>query len=333
MTGEGSACGLSQGTVKCWGYRQGELAGAGERDSPVPLIVPGLGSAPTKISAGSYHTCAITSAGALMCWGDNNNGRLGDGTGTKRPVPVQVLGLSSGVVDVSAGGSHTCAILTGGTMKCWGYGFGGQLGQGQSASSSRPVDVVGISGATAVSAGDDMTCAITGGGRLQCWGGGQGRLGNGSAQASLTPVDVPAFGSGTRAVSLGYHHACALTAAGAVSCWGRNQEGQLGDGTTSDRLSPTPVSGLSSGVKSVAAGTYRSCAVTAADTVQCWGAGFGATPVTVGGLSSVTSLDAGGGFLCAIAGGVFKCAGGSNSAGELGDGTRNPSSSPVNVLW
>ena len=124
----------------------------------------------------------------------------------------------------------------------------------------------------ALAAGRVYTCAVTAAGGVQCWGRNDfGNLGDGSTTDRSTPVPVSGLGSGVIALAAGDAHTCALTAAGAVRCWGHNGIGQLGDGSTTDRSTPVPVSGLGSGVVALAAGASHTCALTAAGAVQCWG--------------------------------------------------------------
>ena len=339
------------GGLKCWGRNNnGQLGNNSTTTSPVPVAVSGLSSGIARVAVGENHTCAVTTAGGLKCWGYGAYGQLGnDATLSNKSFPVDVLGMTSGVASVSAGFAHTCAVTTAGGLKCWGNGAYGQLGNDASFSSKpTPVDVLGMtSGVASVSAGAYHTCAVTISGGLKCWGDDSyGQLGNDVTLTSKpTPVDVLGMTSGVAGVSAGAYHACAVTAAGGLKCWGRDATGQLGDASTSDKPTPVDVRLLSSGVASVSAGGAHTCAVTTTRDLKCWGSsGFGAlgignasgnltTPVAVTGLSSgVTNVSAGGSHACAVTtAGDLKCWGW-DAYGQLGnDAALSNTSSPVNV--
>ena len=182
------------------------------------------------ISAGGFHTCALTSAGGAKCWGWNIFGQLGDGTNIDRNRPVHVSGLSTGVVEVSAGDLHTCALTTVGGVKCWGQNHVGEVGDGTNFNRNAPVDVSGLtSGVATVSAGNAYTCALSTAGGVTCWGDNFfGQLGDGTNNNRNVPVDVTGLTSGVAAISAGNQHTCALTTAGGVKCWGQNLDGQFG---------------------------------------------------------------------------------------------------------
>jgi alpha-tubulin suppressor-like RCC1 family protein len=262
----------SGGILRCWGDNwHGQLGDGTTTDRLTPVPVSGLGSV-VAVVAGWRHTCALTSAGEVWCWGDNSNGQLGDGTMTDRLTPVPVSGLDSGVVAVAAGSGHTCALTSAGEVSCWGYNGQAQLGDGTMTNRLTPVPVSGLdSGVVAVAAGASVTCALTDAGEAWCWGSNSnGQLGDGSVMERSTPVPVSGLENDVVAVAAGGHHACAHTSAGEVSCWGYNGEAQLGDGTTTDLLTPVPVSGLGS-VVAVAAGSYQTCAQMRNGAVSCWG--------------------------------------------------------------
>ena len=341
----------SGGRVKCWGWNGYGQLGDGTTDSrTTPMDVSGLASGVIGVAAGRYHTCAVTAGGGVKCWGSNGRGQLGDGTTTDRLTPVDVSGLGSGVSALAAGAEHTCAVTAGGGVKCWGYNGYGQLGDGTTIGRTTPVDVNGLgSGVSVVAAGRYHTCVMTAGG-VKCWGGNSnGQLGDGTTQSRTTPVDVSGLGSGVTAVAAGESHTCAVMDAvhgGGVKCWGYNYRGQLGDGTTTDRLVPVDVSGLANGVSAVAAGTYHSCAMKAEGGVKCWGfnifgqlgdgtAGDRNVPTDVSGLASgVSGVAAGGDHTCAVMdtvrGGGLKCWG-NNGSGQLGNGTTDKHTTPVEV--
>jgi len=144
---------------------------------------------------------------------------------------------------ISTGSGHTCALVGGGTVGCWGAGTNGQLGNGGTVESPVPVEVSSLTGATAVSAGTDHTCAIVGGGTIRCWGAGtRGQLGYGGTTSYPVPVEVSSL-TGATALSAGRegtYHTCAL-GGGAVRCWGEGFSGQLGNGGNSGATTPVVI--------------------------------------------------------------------------------------------
>ncbi|MFB9066769.1 RCC1 domain-containing protein [Pseudofulvimonas gallinarii] len=240
--GMNHSCALtSTGGVKCWGANGfGQLGDGTDTNRLSPVNVSGLSSGVQAISAGGEHTCALTTAGGVRCWGNNDYGQIGDGSTTQRSTPVNVSGLTSGVQAISAGRFHTCAVLTTGAVRCWGINEDGQLGDGSTIDRSTPVNVSGFStGGHAVAAGALHTCAVTTGGAARCWGyNGWGQLGNGTTTSSLVPVNVTGLSSGVLAIAAGGSHSCAAGTDGRARCWGGNEYGQLGDDTWNDSTTP-----------------------------------------------------------------------------------------------
>ena len=365
--------GADAGKVKCWGLNDyGQLGDGTTTDRLEPVFVSGLTDV-EQITLGYNHACALigtgVDAGKVKCWGTNFSGQLGDGTTTSSSTPVFVSGLAN-VRKISAGTFFTCAVLGAGAgvdadkVKCWGDNGQGQLGDGTYSYRLTPVFVSGLTDVEQISLGYIHVCALIGSGvdagKVKCWGNNNaGIFGNGTTTSSSTPVFVSGLTDAVQ-VAVGEGHTCALLGAGAgsdagkVKCWGENGYGQLGDGTTTGRLTPVFVSGLIDVEKIFfGKGRYHSCALLGAGAgadagkVKCWGvnnngqlgdgtANDSSLPVFVSGLTNISQLAAGEAHSCALMGsgvdtGQVKCWG-SNYKGELGNTLMSSAqSTPVSV--
>jgi alpha-tubulin suppressor-like RCC1 family protein len=293
---------------------------------------------PTRgISAGAYHTCAVTSFGAVTCWGWNEVGGLGNGTTVDSLVPVPVVGLSSGVVTVGSNYNHSCALLASGSVKCWGRNGDGQLGDGTKTPRTTPVAVKNLPSVIGIGVGKDRGCAYTAAGSVYCWG----RVTN--TKVNLKAVQVKNL-SGVVSLAVGKGFACALTGEGTVKCWGKNNQGQLGNGGSTDSSTPVAVTGLPNGVLAISASGDFACALTSPSSAKCWAEndhgqlGDGTTierhvPVAVQAPGTeLVAITVGANHACTLSmTGAVRCWG-RNEYGELGNGTMVESHVPVDVL-
>ena len=339
-----------------------QLSIGGVVSNSVTIAVNGpAGPSGSTIAGGEQHTCALTSAGAVLCWGSNANGELGNGTTTKSLTPVPVTGLSSGVVAVSAGSAFSCALTHGGTVMCWGVNTTGNLGNGTTTDSDIPVQVLDVAGTgtlggvVAISAGQYHVCAVTNTGAVLCWGDNAfGELGpEPSGFRTGLPNQVTGIPADIVAISAGSYFTCALTSTSAAWCWGSSGDGQLGAGPNLPNSNPVAVLDVAgtaplSGVAQISAGFNDTCAITNAGATLCWGAnqsgevGNGTNtqvdiPVPVlnlagtSPLSGVTAVVSGENHACGLtsAGGVLCW--GDPFNGELGNNYAHSSEIPVQV--
>jgi len=265
---------LVSGQVRCWGFNNGGQLGDGTTTGrPRPVGVRSTnGTAPltdaVQLSVGAHHACVTLESGQARCWGVGEHGRIGDGTQIDRKRAVVVRnetgrGPLTGVRQVVAGGTHTCALVSGGQVRCWGLNAAHQLGtQGPATQRLLPVIVrvrtgsqPPFTGAVALGTANNTTCAVLASGQVRCWGDdGQAELGNGPATGQIGPVAVrsPAGGidpppgpgnlTGITQVGGGGDHLCARRANGRAYCWGANGSGQIGFGSNNDPVHrPTSV--------------------------------------------------------------------------------------------
>lgn len=228
---------LNTGVVKCWGNNTNGQLGIGSLDNqPAPVQVVGL-SGVSAIDLGSRHACAIAS-GAVHCWGSSEFFQVGSIRLNifEFPLPEPVHGLSSGAIAIAAGTSHTCAVLSDGSAKCWGLNNGGELGIGYTGQGSLPENVVGLPATVSSIAPDTHTCAILSDGAAWCWGWNlEGELGRGEIfDYSVTPAPVEGLPGRVTEIATGVYSTCALLDNGRLMCWGSNADSQLGAGIDDD---------------------------------------------------------------------------------------------------
>jgi alpha-tubulin suppressor-like RCC1 family protein len=370
---------VAGGSVECWGDNVFGTLGNGTDDGPsacpgqgpcslVPVQVNGITNA-TQVTAGIFDACALLVSHEIECWGYNGYGELGDGTTTGpamckgsdpcSPVPTQVSGIDN-AAQVAAGSYDVCAVLTDGTVDCWGES---NLGNGTTGSSDLPTPVTGITNATQVAVGGVDTCGLLATGHVECWGDNTyGQLGDGSTASSFTPEPVSGITDAVAVASSGAG-ACALLAGGSIKCWGYNADGGLGTGTDigpdtcdgeSCSTTPVVVAGITTATQLGPDGDNETCAILAGGQVQCWGDNISgqlgngtttgpetcaggeacsATPVDVTALTDTTHVSTGDGpSPCAVASnGTIRCWG-YNANGQLGDGGTADSSLPQYVM-
>ncbi len=263
---------LNDGTVRCWSDNAfGQLGDGSREDRYPPATTANLNNA-VEVHAGRTSTCALTQDATVQCWGSNAAGQLGDNEPWFRLSPTPVPGLQSGVQSIATGASHSCALLSNGSVRCWGSNSRGQVGVGDTERQPIPVNVAGLSNVSQISAGRSHSCAVTQGSQALCWGSNEfGQIGVEALPDQLTPTVVSGLVSGAAMIEAGDFHTCASTASGAAQCWGRNIESQLGDASLSNQTAPVQVIDLRSGVTSVTAGGFHSCASTNDGSAFCWG--------------------------------------------------------------
>ncbi|MCB9659777.1 MAG: hypothetical protein H6726_19165 [Sandaracinaceae bacterium] len=300
--GEAHSCAvLNDGAVWCWGRNtNGQLGDGSTIRRTVPVASVGVTDA-AQLGAGADFTCVRTTGGAVRCWGSNGSGQSGVGTSGGNTLLASTAAIELGVLDVSVGFAHVCAVRTSGTVECWGYGETGRVTglTWDHASYRTPQTVAGVSGALRVAAGDQHTCALIDDGSQLCWGGNQfGQCGRGSTfwGGGESPGAVANLDA-TTAIEAGTNHSCAVDGDGTIWCWGPNADGRIGDGSTDNALSPRAVQGITDALE-VTAGGSHTCALSEQGAVWCWGralegqlgdgttggaGGYRAAPVTVVG--------------------------------------------------
>ena len=270
---------LDEGSRRCWGRTHAGLPGA--------ELPPALASA-RQLVLGRLHGCALERSGEVSCWGGDHFGQLGDGRapgcgdevrrGQQEPSPVPGV---SGATAIAMGDTGTCALLEGGDLSCWGSVGLEPTGEGRPRCQPTPIE--GLAEVDQVVLGSHHGCARRRDGTVWCWGANAiGQLGimregttpsgpgGGGRSPRRGPTRVTGLDDVVELASFGRAHSCARRRGGQVLCWGRNNEGQLGDGTTTSRDAPVPVEGLDDAL-ALAAGYDFTCALRRGGEVLCWG--------------------------------------------------------------
>jgi cysteine-rich repeat protein len=293
---------LATGAVRCWGsgilgnlgYANGNTIG--DNETPASAGDVPVGGTVVQIAAGREHTCALLDTGAIRCWGNDLGGRLGYANGNvigdnETPASAGDVAVGGTVVQIAAGDAHTCALLDTGAVRCWGRGYSGRLGYGNTnniGDNETPTSVgdVPVGGTVVqIAAGGEHTCAVLDTGAVRCWGYGfLGRLGyanNDDIGDDETPAsvgDVPVGGTVVQ-IAAGSQHTCAVLDTGAVRCWGHGSNGMLGYGhqaSIGDNETPASAGNVNLGGTAVqiAAGGGHTCARLDTGAIRCWGYGF-----------------------------------------------------------
>lgn len=368
----------ANGRVRCWGANGARQLGDGTTtptSRPV-LVKNAAGTAPMgnviQVSQGGNHACAVLASRQVRCWGSNAEGGIGWNQAGSPIHAATVVGVETAslnnVRQVSAGFAHTCAVLMGGQVRCWGRNVEGQLGNGSNSDTSRPVaveDVDGngpLDGVVQVSAGKHFTCATFANGRIVCWGEGiAGQLGNDATSSSNLPVRVVGLsGSGflgnAAEVQAGELHACARVNSGRVYCWGNDAFGELGNGTAPGDDKPVEVTvpgpAPLTRVTALGVGDDHGCARISSGRVRCWGRNDHGQlgdrtldnrvrAVTMTNLSGTDyfgdaatgpgAMSGGVDHFCLRRAGAQVACVGHNQHGQLGDGTTQSTTRPVGV--
>jgi alpha-tubulin suppressor-like RCC1 family protein len=348
--GQHSLVAMSSGRVKAWGCNDyGQVGNISSNYITAPVSVDGVSNV-VAVAGGQHHSVALLSDGTIRTWGLNDEGQLGNDSNISSNIPVIVSGITNavaidcGVSDVpAAGGNHTLALLSDGTVVAWGSNDYGQLGNNSTVDSNVPIAVIGITDAVAIAAGGQHSLAVLSDGTVKAWGRNQsGCLGNSSIEDSDHPVNVGGISTAV-SVAAGARHSLALLSDGTAKAWGDDSLGQLGDLYHGWSWSPVTVE-LMPYAEALSAGAAHSAALMNPNSICMWGAdlygqlGIGkitqglAMPMYVGGINTAVDIACGKFHTLALLSDGTVMAWGRNDDGELGNGSLDTSPSPVMVF-
>jgi alpha-tubulin suppressor-like RCC1 family protein len=333
----------SDGSVWAWGSNERSQLGTEATDSAIqPQRVSGIENA-LGVAAGKYHSLALLEDGTVVAWGRNVNGQLGNGTEDDSPVPVSVTGLAD-VIAIAAGDFHNMALTSNGSVWAWGKNTYGQLGNDDTQPSSIPVLTSVLADVVAIAAGSEHSMAVTSDGSVWAWGRNtSGQLGTGETNFAAHSAPAAVGGvSGASDVAAGWGHSAAITSEGAVLVWGDGDEGQIGDGSTASRYTPTQTES-SIPFLQIASGYATMAAITSDGYLWTWGRNgegqlgidssvlHSALPVAISDEWTVREVSCGQGHCLAIDTLGSAWAWGLGTSGQIGDGTSQTHTVPVQV--
>jgi alpha-tubulin suppressor-like RCC1 family protein len=259
-------------TLWAWGWNGSGQLGDGTTDDKNTPTQIGSATGWSAIAVGWNHTVALKSDGTLWAWGDNTYGQLGDGTNTRRSTPTQESTGAANWSAISGGGEHTVALKSDGTLWAWGRNHNGQLGDGTTAEKYTPTQIRSETNWTAIAATALRTVALKSDGTLWSWGrNDKGQLGDGTNTDRSTPTQESTEATNWTKITGGGYDTVALKSDGTLWAWGHNYCAQLGDGTTSDRNTPTQESTGATDWTAISGSTDFTVALKSDGTLWSWG--------------------------------------------------------------
>jgi len=330
-------CAINTGhSLYCWGENGNGQTGNGVAGgTQLPLRRVGAAGAWSSVAAGTSHTCGITTAKNLYCWGNNGNGQIGNGVAGGNQLPLYRVGGVGVWTRVAAGNTHSCGITTAMNLYCWGNNTFGQVGYGAPAGNQLPLFRVGGTGIwNNIVAGSFHTCGITTAKNLYCWGSNTyAQIGDGDDNENQRPLARIGGVGVWSSIAAGAQHTCGITTAKNLYCWGYNAYGQTGTGSSGPDQTVLLRVGAAGVWSSVTGGGNHTCGITTAKNLYCWG--YNAAGQTGTGATSEKQLSlhrvGAAGVWNGVAGGVNHTAGittaknlytwGYNFSGQIGTGS------------